>query len=553
MKKTFRIAAVFLAVCTLLCVFPVTAHADYFTDFNQSGNIISWNYEKNGPQTSTFSFTGLWENGAPFLSREYLSRYKEYFSITWTEDWNFEENVTRGSVSLDLQEMLEYFSARSDEPIEAGTYAITIVQGSTLHPTASRSFAFKYAPRPEGLHGVRVDGGSATPSLGKPGTLVALKASSKPGYTFDHWQIDEGDATLDEPGKSMTGLTIGTTDVKVTAVYTMTGTLHSVTVTGGNAYCSPDTAFAGEWITLGVPDDDWDRFVRWEVVSGGMKIYDPNDSNTHFTMPDNDVVIRAVYDDDFYTEHSVTVIGGKANRVSAIYGEEVVIQADHNPGESFYGWTVVSGGVTIENTANPLSRFYMGMDDVVIRANLSKDAPDSPFVDVKKDDYFFDAVIWAVGHDPVITKGTDETHFSPNASCTRAQAVTFLWRAAGSPEPKATDNPFDDVKETDYFYKAVLWAVEEGITKGTGAAAFSPNSTCTRGQIVTFLHRAQGSPEPGTTDNPFGDVTEADYYYSAVLWAVGNDITKGTSATAFSPNSTCTRGQIVTFLYRAMK
>ena len=171
----------------------------------------------------------------------------------------------------------------------------------------------------------------------------------------------------------------------------------------------------------------------------------------------------------------------------------------------------------------------------------------SPFVDVSPDDYFFEAVKWALAND--VTKGTDDTHFSPNANCSRGQVVTFLWRAAGMPEADG-ENPFSDVTEKDYFYDAVLWAVENEITTGSGEGKFSPNGNCTRGQVATFLWRAAGSPE-AAGDNPFTDVTESDYFYDAVLWAVDQEITKGTSATAFSPNAICTRGQVVTFLYRA--
>ncbi|MBR3415919.1 MAG: S-layer homology domain-containing protein [Clostridia bacterium] len=191
------------------------------------------------------------------------------------------------------------------------------------------------------------------------------------------------------------------------------------------------------------------------------------------------------------------------------------------------------------------------------------------FSDVPADAYFARPVAWAVSGG--ITAGTGADTFSPDDGCTRAQAVTFLWRAAGSPEPTLKSNPFGDVSENDYFYKAVLWAVEKGITTGTAADAFSPDEECTRAQIVTFLWRAAGCPgesepedvfddgwdaDPGEYGeegpvNPFGDVSEDDYFYKAVLWAVGEEITTGTSATEFSPDAFCTRAQIVTFLYRA--
>ena len=172
------------------------------------------------------------------------------------------------------------------------------------------------------------------------------------------------------------------------------------------------------------------------------------------------------------------------------------------------------------------------------------------FVDVATGSYYEDAVDWAVENG--ITKGTDDTHFSPDGICTRAQAVTFLWRAAGSPEPETRAMPFTDVPVGSYYYDAVLWAVENGITMGTSDTTFSPDATCSRAQIVTFLWRYEKSPAAGTA-NPFADVKSTAYYAGAVLWAVKEDITKGTTNTTFSPNADCTRAQIVTFLWRCKK
>lgn len=175
------------------------------------------------------------------------------------------------------------------------------------------------------------------------------------------------------------------------------------------------------------------------------------------------------------------------------------------------------------------------------------------FVDVKPTDYFYDSVKWAVNSN--ITKGTSATTFSPYKTCTRAEIVTFLWRAAGSKTPTITRNPFTDVAPSmgmDYYY-AILWASQNGIAAGTSATTFSPNATCTRAQIVTFLWRYSNKPA-GYYSNPFTDVNKAEHaaYYDAILWAVGKGITKGTTATTFSPYGTCTRGEAVTFLYRAV-
>ena len=177
------------------------------------------------------------------------------------------------------------------------------------------------------------------------------------------------------------------------------------------------------------------------------------------------------------------------------------------------------------------------------------------FADVQDPDaFFFAPVYWAYGHTPQITTGVSDTQFGPGQSCTRAQVVTFLWRAANSPSTAQANNPFGDVSESNYYYNAVLWAVERGITAGTGEGKFSPNAVCTRAQTVTFLWRAAGEPAVGSDiapQNPFTDVKETAYYYSAVLWAVNAGVTAGTGAGSFSPNAVCTRGQVVTFLYRS--
>ena len=172
------------------------------------------------------------------------------------------------------------------------------------------------------------------------------------------------------------------------------------------------------------------------------------------------------------------------------------------------------------------------------------------FIDVPAGSYFYEAVMWAVENG--VTTGISASRFDPDGICTRAQAVTFLWRAAGSPAPETSTMPFTDVPVGSYYYDAVLWAVENGITKGTSDTTFSPNATCSRAQIVTFLWRSQKPPAAGSR-NPFADVKSTAYYADAVLWAVREDITKGTTSTTFSPDADCTRAQIVTFLWRCKK
>ena len=174
---------------------------------------------------------------------------------------------------------------------------------------------------------------------------------------------------------------------------------------------------------------------------------------------------------------------------------------------------------------------------------------DAAFVDVPVGSFFFDPVQWAV--DNKITAGTTPSTFDPNGKCMRAVVVTFLWKAAGSPEPKTTENPFTDVKEGSYYYKAVLWAYENKVTSGLTETTFGPTALCNRAQVVTFLYNAMGKPEVKNTEHKFTDVDEGKFYYTPMLWAVENGITAGLTETTFGPNAICNRAQVVTFLYRA--
>ena len=209
-------------------------------------------------------------------------------------------------------------------------------------------------------------------------------------------------------------------------------------------------------------------------------------------------------------------------------------------GHSFGDWVVVR--LPDENADGQIMRSCgCGKKETQIIDN-------NPFVDIPDGKYYTKPVLWAYYHG--ITAGKTETEFQPNESCTRKQIVTFLWRAAGSPEPASMVNPFTDVK-SDRFEKAILWAYYEGITAGTTATTFSPEVVCTRKQIVTFLWRYQGCPQPLSGKNPFTDV-KSDRFESAILWAYYEGITYGKTETTFEPEETCTRAQIVTFLYRHM-
>ena len=180
--------------------------------------------------------------------------------------------------------------------------------------------------------------------------------------------------------------------------------------------------------------------------------------------------------------------------------------------------------------------------------------PDFLFDDVRDESkFYFDPVYWAYSADPQITNGVDDTHFGPDNACTRGHVVTFLWRAAGCPEPKNAQTPFKDLKKSAFYEKAVAWAVENEITNGLSSDKFGPDGKCTRGQIVTFLWRYKGKPAPKSANTPFKDLKDGGFYLNAVAWAVENEVTNGLSADKFGPDATCTRGQVVTFLYRATR
>lgn len=251
---------------------------------------------------------------------------------------------------------------------------------------------------------------------------------------------------------------------------------------------------------------------------------------------------------DETTHGKVTVSPSRADK-----GDTVTITVKPDTGYELDELTVTDkNGNEIKLTEKADNKFTFKMPGSKVTVETSfkliEIEPENPFTDISKNDYFYDAVLWAA--DKGITSGVTDTLFAPNASCTRAQMVTFLWRANGSPKADGA-NPFTDVSADAYYYDAVLWAVKQGITSGTSATTFSPDATVTRGQTVTFLYRAAGAP--AVSGGSFADVAADAYYADAVAWAVKEGVTSGTGGNSFSPDAPCTRGQIVTFLYRDAK
>ena len=331
---------------------------------------------------------------------------------------------------------------------------------------------------------------------------------------------------------------------------------YAISVTGGIANLAKAAEGSVVTLTADAPAANM-HFARWEVESGSEAVTFANATNstTTFPMPAGEVKVQAVFEADEIMvpiQYDVSVLNdgnGKAfaSPAKAAADTAITLTATPNAGYHFKAWRVILGGVTITD-----NKFTMPAEDVEVQAVFEKDAPISkhPFLDVPAGAYYEDAVVWAVGKG--ITSGTNATTFNPNGTCTRAQAVTFLWRAAGSPTPKTKLMPFPDVPVGSYYWNAVLWAIEQGITEGTSYLTFSPNDSCTRAQIVTFLWRAKGNPAV-SGNAPFTDVAPDAYYAAAVTWAEKNGITGGIGNGLFGSNNTCTRAQIVTFLYRAIK
>ena len=376
---------------------------------------------------------------------------------------------------------------------------------------------------------------SQTVPYGETAKTPAIPA--KTGYTFAGWYLE---------GEKFNFSTPVTKDMTLTAKWTANQYTITFDTDGGSAV-APITQDYGTAITAPAdPTKSGYTFAGWtpEIPA---------------TMPAENLTVTAHWrynggggsSYSYYTIKATAGTGGSispSGNVSVREGRDQTFTITPDKGYAVANVKIdgKSIGAVKSYTFENVSRTHT-IEVIFMKANGNPQT--GVFVDVATGSYYEDAVDWAVENG--ITKGTDDTHFSPDGICTRAQAVTFLWRTAGSPKPETRAMPFTDVPVGSYYYDAVLWAVENGITKGTSETRFSPNMTCSRAQIVTFLWRSEKSPAAGTA-NPFADVKSTAYYAGAVLWAVREDITKGTTNTTFSPDADCTRAQIVTFLWRAL-
>ena len=510
----------------------------------------------------------------PYVSQKELcgdpNEYTGYYSLADKTDrpyldWQVisitdkEGNTAGGTVAFDNNHLT--YTPTADEAGKTVTITIRPKLGYVKEANTPLSFEIK-VKKPIVAYTVKLYANGGTIASGQDvtsytyGTGVALPTADDmtyTGHTFNGWYDNEG-----LTGDSVTA--IGDTETG-NKEYWAKWEINQYTITydlaGGTAEGNLDTyTIETGAFTLKNPTKSGYTFTGWSGTGldgeNNMTVTIPTGSTGNRTYTAHWRYNGSGHSYSYYTIKATAGAGGSispSGNVSVREGRDQTFTITPDKGYAVANVKIdgKSIGAVKSYTFENVRRTHT-IEVIFMKANGNPQT--GVFVDVATGSYYEDAVDWAVENG--ITKGTDDTHFSPDGICTRAQTVTFLWRTAGSPEPETRTIPFTDVPVGSYYYDAVLWAVENGITKGTSETMFSPDATCSRAQIVTFLWRSEKSPAAGTA-NPFADVKSTAYYADAVLWAVENDITKGTTNTTFSPDADCTRAQIVTFLWRYKK
>ena len=610
----------------------------------------------NNPTKAGYSFTGWEDISNPGIYNMLLkikigSKGNKYFKAIWTLDVNIVTIDPNGGLyenSSDIKnvEVLSFSSLDISVPTRNGyvfngwtVEGYATLEGNTLSINKENVTLTANWRKISALT-LNLNGGTSSQGLSHQlveGASINLTTPTRTGYTFSGWEV-LGTSEKITNGK----YTMGSNDTIVMALwtpitYTLTvnpngGTLNGSTAnrtysmqygeTRGIANPTRDGYIFGGWTVSGTESSmngtvfqmgtanatitaKWKSLKPSYTYTGESQLIDDGDGNwrikfiTSGTLTFNDLGNGSSGVDIFLvgggggggSTRTQTIRGsfGKHSNSWGTYDGAYINRNDGGGGGGGYtyhtiraisglngsispsGWTSVRHGWDQTFTITPDKGYAVAkvlVDGKSVGSvksytfkNVAKDhtievvfmkANGNPqtgvFVDVAEGSYYEEAVDWAVKNG--ITTGTGNNYFTPDGICTRAQAVTFLWRVAGSPTPKTEAMPFEDVLNGSYYYEAVLWAVENGITVGTSATTFSPELTCSRAHIVTFLWRAANSPSAKTA-NPFTDVAADAYYIDAVLWAVKHKITVGTTLSTFSPDEGCTRAQIVTFLYRA--
>ena len=540
-------------------------HTVSWDDLNTAGLIFGKDYAAGGvdytlraPSVGS-NFTGLGnsERGVP-QSNEWdtmLNKNSGYIQ-NWNKMYSLGQDAFSGDASR--RAVRGYHSARYwGYNYATGSYSILgfrsvleVLNPGSLGPDGLKAVTLA-------LGGGKLGGSTDTIQIivknGSKFTAPASDGLTRPdGNTGSYFKWLGSDGNLYAPGESVPKVVTTLTAQWTVNQYTITYDLAGGTVEGNpNTYTIETVAF-----TLKNPTKSGYTFTGWSGTGldgeNNMTVTIPTGSTGNRIYTAHWRYNGSGHSYSYYTIKATAGAGGSISPSGNVSVREGRAQTfTITPDKGYAVSNVKIDGKSIGAVKSYTFKNVRRNHAIeVIFTKVNGNPQTGVFVDVATGSYYEDAVDWAVENG--ITKGTDDTHFSPDGICTRAQAVTFLWRTAGSPKPETRAMPFTDVPVGSYYYDAVLWAVENGITKGTSDTTFSPNMTCSRAQIVAFLWRSEKSPAAGIA-NPFADVKSDAYYADAVLWAVKENITKGTTSTTFSPNADCTRAQIVTFLWRCKK
>ena len=540
-------------------------HTVSWDDLNGASLIFGKNYAGGGvdytlraPSVgSNFTGSGNSERGVP-QSNEWdtmlnkNSGYIQNWNIlySWGQDTYFGGVSLRAVRGLDSARCWSSNSAMYSAPYVGFRPVLEVLNPDTLGSGGLKAVTLDLGG---GTLGGSSDAIHIIVKTGSEFTAPASDGMTRPdGNTSSYFMWLGSDGNLYAPGESVPEVVTTLTAQWTVNQYTITYDLAGGTVEGNpDTYTIETVAF-----TLKNPTKSGHTFTGWSGTGldgeNNMTVTIPTGSTGNRIYTAHWRYNGSGHSYSYYTIKATAGAGGSispSGSVSVREGRDQTFTITPDKGYAVANVKIdgKSIGAVKSYTFENVSRTHT-IEVIFMKANGNPQT--GVFVDVAAGSYYEDAVDWAVENG--ITKGTDDTHFSPDGICTRAQAVTFLWRTAGSPKPETRTMPFTDVPVGSYYYDAVLWAVENGITMGTSDTTFSPNMTCSRAQIVAFLWRSEKSPAAGTA-NPFADVKSTAYYADAVLWAVKENITKGTTSTTFSPNADCTRAQIVTFLWRCKK
>ena len=507
------------------------------------------------PDTGTATYPG--SDNAPSTS----TTYKVSFDANGGTGTMADVTGVTGSYTLPANG----FTAPSGKQFKgwATSASGTVITGTSITVSADTTLYAIWEPIPVTTYTVSFDANGGTGTMADVTGVTGSYTLPANGFTAPSGKQFKGWAT------SASGTVITGTSITVSADTTLYAIWEPIPVTeytitfnvnGGNGTIPPQTTSGQKLSSLPTATHSGSySFDGWyTAASGGTQITTAYvfSANTtvyaHWTYTGGSVGVGS-YTPSYTvsvdkTENGTITVSPK----SASKGSIVTITVKPDKGYTLETLRALDmSGYAMELTENNgRFTFKMPASAVIVKATFMDDNTMlNFFVDVKASDYFYDAVLWAA--EKGVTSGADALHFSPNAPCTRAQIVTFLWRAAGSPAPKNMSS-FADVPADAFYAKAVAWAVENGITGGTGDGKFSPDATCTRAQAVTFLYRASGAPAV-SGNAAFSDVAANAYYAAAVKWAEKNGITGGIGGGLFGSNNNCTRAQIVTFLYRSVK